>query len=356
MHHPHRILVTGGAGFIGANFLHLIVPQMSESIIVNLDKLTYAGNLQSLETLQSAPNYKFVHGDICDLELLGHLFEEHQFTTVIHFAAESHVDRSIHSPIDFVHSNVVGTASLLEAAKGAWSSASSTMQDCRFLHVSTDEVFGALGHTGQFSETTPYAPRSPYAASKAAADHFIRAYAATYGLPVVITNCSNNYGPYQFPEKLIPLAIVRALHKDPIPVYSKGENVRDWLHVSDHCNALLRILRYGECSETYLIGGAGECSNLELLRTLLTIVDEELGRSKGSSWDLITFVQDRPGHDFRYAINANKLMTELDWSPEYTLAEGLRKTVQWYISNQPWLEAVMDESYRDYLTTQYAIG
>ena len=354
LHQPHRILVTGGAGFIGANFLHLIVPKLAESKIVNLDKLTYAGNLQSLREIETAPNYKFVHGDICDLNLLQRLFAEYQFTTIVHFAAESHVDRSIHSPIKFVQSNVVGTTCLLQAARSAWTHELSDIQKYRFLHVSTDEVFGALGISGKFSTDTPYAPRSPYAASKASADHLARAYAETYGLPVIISNCSNNYGPYQFPEKLIPLAIVRALNMNPIPVYSKGENVRDWLHVKDHCEALMCMLHHGLCGETYLVGGDGEYSNLDLLNLLLTILDEELGRTAGSSHELITFVTDRPGHDFRYAIDASKLMTELGWSPNYTLEEGLRTTVQWYLSNESWLQAVMDESYRTYLKTQYS--
>ncbi len=353
LHQPLRILVTGGAGFIGANFLHRIVPQLSDTVIVNLDKLTYAGNLQSLQAIEKAPNYRFIYGDICDLDLVQKLFAEYQFTTVVHFAAESHVDRSIQSPIDFARSNVIGTASILQAAKDSWMHASSDMQEFRFVHVSTDEVFGALGPTGRFSPDTPYAPRSPYAASKASADHFVRAYAETYGLPVVISNCSNNYGPYQFPEKLIPLAIVRAMNLDLIPVYSKGENVRDWLHVDDHCEALMRMLHNGLAGETYLVGGSGECSNLELLRLLLTIVDEELGRTPESSWKLIKFVKDRPGHDFRYAIDASKLVTELGWAPNHTLEEGLRATVRWYLSNQPWLQSVMDESYRTYLKTQY---
>lgn len=353
MHQPLRILVTGGAGFIGANFLHLMVPRFPETTIVNLDKLTYAGNLQSLRAIESAPNYTFVHGDICDLDLVQRLFAQYGFSTVVHFAAESHVDRSIHAPIDFVKSNVEGTVSLLQAARASWSG--TDQRQCRFLHVSTDEVFGALGESGKFRIDTPYAPRSPYAASKAAADHFVRAYATTYNLPVVISNCSNNFGPYQFPEKLIPLAIVRALEMAPIPVYSQGENVRDWLHVEDHCEALALMLRQGSIGETYLVGGSGECSNLELLRLLLTIVDEELDRPEGTSWSLITFVKDRPGHDYRYAIDAGKLITELGWGPNHTLAAGLRTTVKWYLTNRSWLKAVMDETYRTYLQTQYSV-
>ena len=353
-HHPIRILVTGGAGFIGSNFLRLIVPKLPEATIVNLDLLTYAGNLQNLQDIENAPNYTFAHGNICDVDLLRRLFTEYQFTTVIHFAAESHVDRSIHSPLDFVQSNAMGTASLLETAKDTWLQQSLNMEDHRFLHVSTDEVFGTLGPKGKFTANTPYAPRSPYAASKASSDHFVQAYATTYGLPVIISNCSNNYGPYQFPEKLIPLAIVRALNMDPIPVYSKGENIRDWLHVEDHCNALRRMLEHGRSGETYLVGGSGECSNLDLLRLLLSILDEELGRADGTSWELITFVKDRPGHDFRYSIDADKLMNELGWTPQYTLVQGLRATVRWYLSNQRWLQAVMDESYRSYVNEQYS--
>ncbi|MCY4223261.1 MAG: dTDP-glucose 4,6-dehydratase [Bacteroidetes bacterium] len=352
-HQPKSILVTGGAGFIGSNFLHQIVPTFSDASIVNIDKLTYAGNLLSLQNIENAPNYQFVHGDICDLNLLKRLFEEHQFTTVIHFAAESHVDRSIHTPLEFIQSNVAGTASLLEVAKDAWMSESSCRETYRFLHVSTDEVFGALGAEGKFTTDSPYAPRSPYAASKASADHFVRAYAETYGLPVIISNCSNNYGPYQFPEKLIPLAIVRALEMEPIPVYSKGENVRDWLHVHDHCDALQCILSYGECGETYLVGGFGELSNLDLLQSLCNMIDEQLQRPIHTSQSLITFVQDRPGHDFRYAIDSSKLTTELDWFPRYSLRDGLNATVQWYLSHSSWLKAVMDQSYRDYLKSQY---
>ncbi|MCY4172460.1 MAG: dTDP-glucose 4,6-dehydratase [Bacteroidetes bacterium] len=356
LHQPRCILVTGGAGFIGANFLHHIVPKFPEVEIINLDKLTYAGNLLSLSEIESASNYQFIHGDICDLNLLHVLFDDHQITTVVHFAAESHVDRSIHTPLEFVQTNVVGTACLLEAAKTAWNLNASDPAMYRFLHVSTDEVFGALGRTGKFSIDTPYAPRSPYSASKASADHFVRAYAETYELPVIISNCSNNYGPFQFPEKLIPLAIVRSLCNDSIPVYSKGENIRDWLHVHDHCKALETIIHQGINGETYLVGGSAEYSNLDLLNILLTIVDEELQRPVGTSQKLITFVQDRPGHDFRYAIDASKLITELGWSPQYTLSEGLRATVRWYLSNHSWLEAVIDESYRSYLKAQYEIS
>jgi len=352
-HQPLSILVTGGAGFIGSNFLHQIVPELSDASIVNLDKLTYAGNLLSLRDIEKYPNYQFVHGDICDLNLIQNLFEKYQFTTVVHFAAESHVDRSIHSSLEFVQSNVAGTACLLEVAKNAWLLKPSHPKTHRFLHVSTDEVFGTLGRTGKFTTDAPYAPRSPYAASKASADHFVRAYAETYDLPVIISNCSNNYGPYQFPEKLIPLAIVRALKMEPIPVYSKGENVRDWLHVHDHCDALKCILDYGECGETYLIGGFGESSNLDLLKVLLNIVDEQLQRPVNTSQSLITFVQDRPGHDFRYAIDPSKLITALDWSPRYNLQNGLSATVRWYLSHPSWLRAVMDQSYRDYLKSQY---
>ena len=347
-HQPARILVTGGAGFIGSNFLLHAIPRFPEVQFVNLDKLTYAGNLMNLRLLENVPNYHFVHGDICDRKLVRGLFDEHAFTTVVHFAAESHVDRSIHAPTQFVETNVLGTVNLLEAARHAWKSS----PHARFFHVSTDEVFGALGLEGHFDEETPYAPRSPYAASKAAADHFVRAYANTYSLPVIITNCSNNYGPYQFPEKLIPLTILRAIRREQVPVYGAGANVRDWLHVEDHCTALELVLRHGITGETYLIGGHGERSNLELVHTVLRLVDGELGRPPDTSLDLVTFVADRPGHDFRYAIDSRQLQDSLGWSPGYTLESGLRSTVHWYLKNQAWLDAVTDESYRDYVRTQ----
>lgn len=351
-HQPKSVLVTGGAGFIGANFLHRMVPRYPDVSFVNLDALTYAGNPMSLQTLEGAPNYHFVQADITDLETLYALFERHRFTTVVHFAAESHVDRSIMDPLLFVRTNTIGTAALLEAARRHWLSADQP-ERFRFYHVSTDEVFGSLGTDGFFSETTPYDPRSPYSASKASSDHFVRAYHHTYGLPVVLSNCSNNYGPYQFPEKLIPLFINNAFEGKPVPVYGKGENVRDWLHVADHCAAIDTILHHGRTGETYIIGGDAERSNLDLIKLLLDTVDEVQGRPIGTSRELITFVKDRPGHDFRYAMDFSKLKAKLGWQPAHTLAEGLRETVTWYRDNQAWLAAVLDQSYRAYYALQY---
>ncbi len=352
LHRPERVLVTGGAGFIGSNFLLRMARRYPEVAFVNLDRLTYAGNLMNLTSLEDAHNYRFVHGDVADAALVQALFEEHRFTSVVHFAAESHVDRSILAPLAFVHSNVVGTVTLLEAARHAW--AGHEAARCRFLHVSTDEVFGSLDADGLFTEATPYDPRSPYSASKAAADHFVRAYAHTYGLPAFLSNCSNNYGPYQFPEKLIPLTIRNALDERPVPVYGTGENVRDWLHVHDHCDALDLILRRGAVGRTYLVGGSNERTNLDLVRLLLDFVDEALGRQQGASRRLITFVKDRPGHDFRYALDATRLRDELGWQPRYTLEDGLRDTVAWYLDHRPWLDAVADASYRAYYRQQYA--
>lgn len=351
-HHPEAVLVTGGAGFIGANFLHRMVPRYPDVQFVNLDALTYAGNLMSLQALEGAANYHFVQGDITDLDFLFSLFEAHRFTTVVHFAAESHVDRSIMDPLLFIRTNTIGTAALLEAARRNWFTADDP-NGCRFYHVSTDEVFGSLGTEGYFSETTPYDPRSPYSASKASSDHFVRAYYHTYGLPVVLSNCSNNYGPYQFPEKLIPLFINNAFQGKPVPVYGKGENVRDWLHVSDHCTAIDTILHHGRIGETYVIGGQAEYSNLDLIRLLLDTVDEVMNQPAGRSQALITFVKDRPGHDFRYAMDFTKLKEALGWQPAYTLQEGLRETVTWYQQNQGWLSAVLDQSYRAYYVLQY---
>ena len=353
-HHPTRVLVTGGAGFIGSNFLLRMVPRYPDAQFVNLDKLTYAGNLMNLRAIEDAHNYDFVHGDVADAALVQELFAQHRFTTVVHFAAESHVDRSIMAPLAFVKSNTVGTVTLLETARHAWADHAEDPARYRFFHVSTDEVFGSLGAEGFFTETTAYAPRSPYSASKAAADHFVRAYAHTYGLPVSISNCSNNYGPYQFPEKLIPLVIMNALHERPVPVYGRGDNVRDWLHVHDHCDAIDVILRRGTPAETDLVGGNNERSNLDLVTLLLDLVDEALGRPAGTGRDLITFVKDRPGHDFRYAIDATHLREALDWQPRHSPEDGLRATVAWYLANQPWLDAVNDASYRAYYEQQYA--
>lgn len=321
----------------------------------NLDQLTYAGNLLNLSPIENAPNYSFIHGDITDLDTLNQLFEQFDFTTVVHFAAESHVDRSILGPIVFAETNTVGTLKLLEAARRQWGSASLGEIDStrRFYHVSTDEVYGSLGEEGYFTEETPYDPRSPYSASKASSDHFVRAYLHTYGMPVIISNCSNNYGPYQFPEKLIPLVILNAIQGKPIPIYGEGQNVRDWLHVKDHCTAIERILLHGPVGRTYNIGGGNEHTNLELVGMLLDEVDKARGHAAGHSRKLITFVKDRLGHDFRYAMDYSVLNKELGWEPAYDLAEGLRDTVDWYLNNQKWLEAVADQSYREYYTRQY---
>ena len=355
-HRPTRVLVTGGAGFIGSNFLLRMVPRYPDVRFVNLDALTYAGNPANLADVEGAPNYSFVRGDIADDALVRRLFGEHAFSTVVHFAAESHVDRSIADPLAFVQTNVVGTATLLEAARQAWpaeGAAETDVRPYRFHHVSTDEVFGSLGDEGAFTETSPYDPRSPYAASKAGSDHLARAYAHTYGLPLTISNCSNNYGPYQFPEKLIPLVLLCALEERPVPVYGDGQNVRDWLFVEDHADALDLILHYGEDGRTYGIGGE-ERTNLDLVKALLDVVDEELGRPPHSSRGLITFVQDRPGHDFRYAIDTARIEGELGWRPRHGLEGGLRATVRWYLGHRDWLDAVAGGTYRDYYARQYA--
>ncbi len=352
-HDPTCILVTGGAGFIGSNFLLRMVPRYPETHFVNLDRLTYAGNLMNLRSIEKSANYTFVRADVTDSELLATLFARHKFTSVVHFAAESHVDRSITAPLAFVRSNTLGTVTLLEAARAAWSDVAHAAHARRFLHVSTDEVYGSLGADSFFTEHSPYDPRSPYSASKASADHFARAYAHTYGLPVCISNCSNNYGPYQFPEKLIPLVIARACSQEPIPIYGQGDNVRDWLHVADHCDALDLILRNGQPGDTYLVGGSSECTNLSLVRIILDLVDEGLGHPSGHSHRLITLVTDRPGHDFRYAIDASHLRQALGWRPRYSLTEGMRQTVAWYLDNMDWLQSVTDRSYRDYFQAQY---
>jgi len=349
-HEPQRVLVTGGAGFIGSNFLLRMVPRYPSVSFVNLDKLTYAGNLTNLHAIKDFENYSFVQGDAADPVLIRSLFATHRFTSVVHFAAESHVDRSIMAPLAFVQSNAVGTVTLLEACRQAWTPDTHTY---RFLHVSTDEVFGSLGHTSFFTEKTPYDPRSPYSASKAAADHFVRAYAHTYGLPVNISNCSNNYGPYQFPEKLIPLVIMRAASGKTIPIYGKGDNVRDWLHVNDHCDALDLILHRGAPGETYLVGGNGECPNLDLVRMILDLVAEKMGHDPEALHELITFIPDRPGHDFRYAIDASHLRHSLGWAPRLSLESGLRQTVAWYLDHPGWIQQITDRSYRGYFRAQY---
>lgn len=339
-------LVTGGAGFIGGNF---VLDAVARGIrVVNLDALTYAGNLDTLASLEGDDRHVFVHGDIGDAGLVARLLAEHRPDAVVNFAAESHVDRSIDGPAAFVHTNVVGTLSLLEQSRDYWKSLEGAARDAfRFLHVSTDEVYGSLGETGKFTETTPYAPNSPYSASKAASDHLVRAFHHTYGLPVLTTNCSNNYGPFQFPEKLIPLIIARALRGEALPVYGDGRNVRDWLFVGDHCSAIRRVLDAGRVGETYNVGGNAERENIQVVRAICALLDAKRplpdGRARES---LITFVADRPGHDRRYAIDASKIERELGWSPTVTFEQGIERTVDWYLDNSGWVERVLDGSYR----------
>ncbi len=349
------ILITGGAGFIGSNFILQLLGRGSSSII-NLDKLTYAGNLRNLQTVAREPRYEFVHGDIADRALVRDLFERRQPRAVVHFAAESHVDRSIRGPDDFLRTNVDGTFALLEEARAYWAELPEPdKSNFRFLHVSTDEVYGSLGPTDPaFSETTAYAPNSPYAASKAASDHFVRAYHHTYGLPAVTTNCSNNYGRFQFPEKLIPLMILNARDGKPLPVYGDGQNVRDWLYVEDHCEAIAAVLARGKSGETYNIGGCNEQRNIDIVQTICDIVDEVAGRAAAPRRSLITFVKDRPGHDRRYAMNASKIQRELGWHPRETFVSGLRKTVRWYLENEDWVRDVTSGAYRDWIATHYA--
>jgi dTDP-glucose 4,6-dehydratase len=339
-------LVTGGAGFIGGNFVLDAVRQGVK--VVNLDALTYAGNVDTLAEVQGNPNHVFVQGDIGDAALIERLMAEHRPDCVINFAAESHVDRSIDGPAAFVQTNVVGTLTLLEKTRDYWKSLDEAGRAAfRFLHVSTDEVYGSLGDTGKFTEETPYAPNSPYSASKAASDHLVRAFHHTYGLPVLTTNCSNNYGPYQFPEKLIPLVIAKALAGEPLPVYGDGKNVRDWLFVNDHCAAIRRVLEAGRLGETYNVGGDAERQNLVVVKTICKLLDERRPLADGRAREsLITFVADRPGHDRRYAIDASKLQGELGWSPTVTFEQGMAQTVDWYLANQPWVQRVLDGSYR----------
>lgn len=351
-----HILVTGGAGFIGANFVLAWLSDKSADGVVNVDKLTYAGNRKTLASVEDDPRHVFSQTDICDRAALDQLFATYTPRAVVHFAAESHVDRSIHGPGEFIQTNIVGTFTLLEAARAYWSGlAEPARSEFRFLHVSTDEVFGSLSETDpQFSETTPYAPNSPYSASKAASDHLVRAYHHTYGLPVLTTNCSNNYGPYHFPEKLIPLVIANALAGKPLPIYGDGKNVRDWLYVRDHCSAIREVLARGRLGETYNVGGWNEKTNLDVVHTLCDLLDELSPKATGSYRDQITFVKDRPGHDRRYAIDARKLERELGWKPAETFETGLRKTVQWYLENQAWVQDVMSGEYRNWVAKQYA--
>ncbi|WP_423391689.1 dTDP-glucose 4,6-dehydratase [Burkholderia sp. LMG 21824] len=349
------ILVTGGAGFIGANFVLDWLNRSNEAVL-NVDKLTYAGNLRTLEPLDGHPGHVFARVDICDRTALDALFAEHRPRAVVHFAAESHVDRSIHGPADFVQTNVVGTFTLLEAARTHWNALGEADKAAfRFLHVSTDEVFGSLSAADpQFSETTPYAPNSPYSATKAGSDHLVRAYHHTYGMPTLTTNCSNNYGPYQFPEKLIPLMIANALAGKPLPVYGDGQNVRDWLYVSDHCSAIREVLARGVPGETYNIGGWNEKKNLDVVHTLCDLLDHARPKASGSYRDQIAYVTDRPGHDRRYAIDARKLERELGWKPAETFESGLAKTVRWYLDNQAWVNDVVSGEYRNWVETNYA--
>ena len=348
------ILITGGAGFIGSNFvLDWIAAEGTP--VVNFDKLTYAGNPANLASLKSDSRYVFAQGDICDRTLVASLLQKHQPQAIVHFAAESHVDRSIHGPGEFVQTNVVGTFSLLEEARAYWGTlAEPAKSRFRFLHVSTDEVYGSLGSADPaFSETTPYAPNSPYAASKAASDHLVRAYHHTYGMPVITTNCSNNYGPLQFPEKLIPLMILNALNGKPLPVYGDGKNVRDWLHVSDHCSGIRAALAKGKPGETYNIGGNSEKTNLEVVHAVCTILDE-LHPAGAPHTKLITYVKDRPGHDQRYAINAEKIRRELGWEPQERFEKGLRRTVEWYLAHHEWVDSVLTGEYRKWVDKQYS--
>jgi dTDP-glucose 4,6-dehydratase len=344
------ILITGGAGFIGSHVVRRFVKNYPDYRIVNLDALTYAGNLENLKDVDSKPNYEFVRGNINDAPFINQLFEKYRFDGVMHLAAESHVDRSISDPMSFIMTNIVGTVNLLNAARENWNNSSVGK---RFYHISTDEVYGSLGKTGFFTETTSYDPQSPYSASKASSDHLVRAYNNTYKLPIVISNCSNNYGPNQFPEKLIPLAIHNIRHNKPIPVYGKGENIRDWLYVEDHAAAIDLIFHMGKDGETYNIGGNNEWTNIGLIRVLCRVMDRKLGRPEGASEKLITFVKDRAGHDLRYAIDSSKLQKELGWKPSLQFEEGIEKTVDWYLSNTTWLENVVSGAYEKYYENQY---
>lgn len=344
------IIITGGAGFIGSHVTRLFSIAYPECLIINVDKLTYAGNLENIIDLERMPNHIFEKVDITDAAAITEIFKKYRPDGVIHLAAESHVDRSINSPMDFVMTNIVGTVNLLNAARALWEH---NYRDKRFYHVSTDEVYGSLGAKGLFTEETPYSPNSPYSASKASSDHLVRAYYHTYGLPVVLSNCSNNYGPYQFPEKLIPLAINNIKNNRPVPVYGKGANIRDWLYVHDHVRAIDAVFHCGKTGETYNIGGNNEWKNIDLIRLLCSIMDRKLGRAEGESAKLITFVKDRAGHDLRYAIDSSKIKRELEWTPLITFEGGLEKTVEWYLNNEEWVQRVISGDYEKYYHEQY---
>lgn len=352
-----KYLITGGAGFIGSNFINFLLKKNQDIAIINLDALTYAGNLDNLESVQKNPNYSFIHGNICDADILKQIFSEHRFSAIIHFAAETHVDRSIHNPMVFIDTNIVGTANLLRFAYAQWVTLPAAQRNkFRFIHISTDEVFGTLPpHAPAFQENTPYAPNSPYAASKAASDHIVRSYFHTYHLPVIITNCSNNYGPYQYPEKLIPLTILNAMAGKNIPIYGDGQQIRDWLYVEDHCQAIHMVIQEGSSGETYNIGGNNQWKNLDLVLKICDILDQMLPQSQHQTyWNLIHFIEDRPGHDRRYAMNIEKIGRDIGWHPQTKMADGLKKTVQWYLQNDEWVQKIREKSsYHEWLQHNY---
>lgn len=357
MKNRRTILVTGGCGFIGANFIRLLLDEYSDWRVINLDKLTYAGNLKNLQTVTDSDNYRFIKGDVCDSATVDAIFSGEKIDTVVHFAAESHVDRSITGPAAFVQTNIVGTFTLLEAARKFWLDGKRDPDNLCFLHVSTDEVYGSLGKSGYFKETTPFDPRSPYSASKASSDHLVNAYFHTYGLPVRVTNCSNNYGPYQFPEKLIPLIFNNSMNGKTLPVYGDGKNVRDWLYVQDHCEAIVEVVKNGKDGQCYNIGGNNEKQNIEVVTLICDILDQKTGLQKSGEprRSLITFVKDRLGHDRRYAIDATKIKEQLGWEPKVSFEQGIEKTVDWYLANEEWVAGIVDGSYQEYYKQMYSV-